>query len=232
MLILADKLKNANIKFEWNIFTNSKVECNYEEIHFYKQRFDIWDYLVEADYTVLLSDSEGLPYTVQESLQYKVPCIVTNVGGCTEIIKDGINGYVVPLDMNFDVKKLLKTPKCPEYDNHALEKWLDYLGDGVYIEKEEEEEMRYLVEATDKYIKKNKYDGELSQRKGVKKYYPQPGEQWEVDFERKEYLVNLGFVTLIKEIKEDKEQKNKKTTSNKTTTKKTTVKKSKKEGTK
>lgn len=213
MLILADKLRNANIKFEWKIFTNSKVECNYEEIHFYKQRFNIWDYLAEADYTVLLSDSEGLPYTVQESLQYKVPCIVTDVGGCTEIIKDGINGYIVPLDMNFDVKKLLNIPKCPKYDNHSLEKWLDYLGDGVYIEKEEEEQrMRYLVKATDKYITKNKWDGELSERKGVK-YYPKPGEQWEVDFDRKEHLVSLGFVTVVKEI-EEKQDKPKTTKSN------------------
>jgi hypothetical protein len=39
-----------------------------------------------------------------------------------ELIQDGINGYVVPLDMKFDINKILKIPKCPEYDNHAKEK--------------------------------------------------------------------------------------------------------------
>ena len=111
--------------------------------------------------------------------------------------------------MNFDVKKLLKIPKCPEYNNYALEKWLEYLGDGVYIEKnEEEQKMKYLVQATDMYLKKNKWDGDLSKKKGVKKYYPKPGEQWEVDFERMceltgENKFHVKFVEVIKEIKEE-----------------------------
>ena len=130
-------MRDADIKFQWDIFTNSQHPCDYEEVRFWKQRFDIWDYLANADYTVLLSDSEGLPYTVQESLQYEVPCIVTDVGGCTELIKDGVNGYVVPLDMNFDINKIKNIPKCKPYDNGALEKWLEYLGDPVYIEKED-----------------------------------------------------------------------------------------------
>lgn len=60
MLKLMAMLRTAGIKFEWNIFTNSNVTCNYEEVHFYKQRFNIWDYLADADYTVLLSDSERI----------------------------------------------------------------------------------------------------------------------------------------------------------------------------
>ena len=137
MVKLMEMLRAANIKFEWKIFTNNKldVKCDYEEVHFYKPRFDIWDYLAEADYTVLLSNYEGMPYTEQESLQYDTPCIVTDIPGSTEIIKDGINGYVVPLDMNFDVKKLLKIPKVKNYDNKAKEKWIEYLGKPNYKEK-------------------------------------------------------------------------------------------------
>lgn len=154
MLKLMQMMKFAGIKFEWNIFTNSTMyKCDYEEVHFWKQRYDIWDYLADADYTVLLSDSEGLPYTVQESLQYQVPCIVTDVGGCTELIKDGVNGYVMPLDMNFDINKIKKIPKCPEYDNHALEDWLKYLEYNGKIDKEkiisdfeEEKEVKTKVE--------------------------------------------------------------------------------------
>lgn len=157
MLKMMDMMRRAGIKFEWNIFTNSTMyKCNYEEVHFYKQRYDIWDYLADADYTVLLSDSEGLPYTVQESLEYQVPCIVTDVGGCAELIKDGVNGYVVPLDMDFDINKIRTIPKCPEYDNGALEDWLKYLGyDGKIIDEqilvqkfEKEENMKVKVKAT------------------------------------------------------------------------------------
>lgn len=133
---LCEMLRKAGIKFDWKIFTNGPHELEGEEIQYYEPRFDIWDYLADADYTVLLSDCEGLPYTVQESLQYKTPCIVTDIEGCTELIKDGKNGYVVPLDMNFKAEKLLKIPKLDDYDNHAKEKWLDYLGGGIYMKKE------------------------------------------------------------------------------------------------
>lgn len=155
MVKMMDMMRKANIKFTWDIFTNSTYySCNFEEVHFWKQRYDIWDYLASADYTVLLSDSEGLPYTVQESLEYQVPCIVTDVGGCTELIKDGINGYVVPLDMNFDINKIKNIPICEEYDNHSLEDWLKFLEYKGEINKEEiierfkeEKEMKVRVEA-------------------------------------------------------------------------------------
>ena len=138
MLKLMQMLRDADIKFEWKIFTNSTgYKCDFEEVHFYKYRYDIWDYLADADYTVLLSDSEGEPYTVQESLLYQVPCIVTDVGGCTALIKEGVNGYVVPLDMDFDVKKILDIPICEEYDNQALETWLKFLNYTGKIKKEE-----------------------------------------------------------------------------------------------
>ena len=62
--------------------------------------------------------------------------------------------------------------------------------------------MRYLVEATNKYEKTSNFDLELSKQRGVKKYIPKQGEQWEVDFERKEKLVELGYVEVVEEIKE------------------------------
>lgn len=144
-------MRDADIKFRWEIFTNAPQPCEYEEVKFYKPRFDIWDYLADADYTVLLSKSEGLPYTVQESLQYEVPCIVTDIPGCTELVKDGVNGYVVPIDMNFDINKIKNIPKCKPYDNGALEKWLEYLGDPVYIEPEDNNvliELELLINIT------------------------------------------------------------------------------------
>lgn len=71
--------------------------------------------------------------------------------------------------------------------------------------------MKYLVEATNKYIAKRIWDSELSKQKSeeegkVVKYYPTEGEQWKVSFERKEILVNKGFVREIKAIEEDIEE--------------------------
>jgi len=204
MLKMASMMRDAKIKFEWNIFTNSQQECPYEEIHFWKQRYDIWDYLVDADYTVLLSDSEGLPYTVQESLQYQVPCIVTDIGGCTELIKDGINGYVVPLDMNFDIKKILNIPKCEEYNNHALEDWLKYLEYDGRIDikiNEEERKMKARVIATMNFTDLEEIDEEGNNVERIANE-----SEWVCSLERLEYLVNHNAVKILEFIEEPKEE--------------------------
>ena len=167
----------------------------------------------------------GLPYTIQESLQYQVPCIVTDIKGCTELISDGKNGYVVPLNMEFDVNKLLNIPKCKEYDNHALDKWLNYLGGSIYIEKDKEEMfMKYLVEATGEYVKNNIVDTELG-------YIPQKGERWEVTRDRMLLLTGLNqnsivFVKVVEEIKpvETAVKEDKKETAVKKPSKKTSKK--------
>ena len=200
MLKMMEMMRDAGIKFEWNIFTNSNYRCGYEEVHFWKQRYDIWDYLADADYTVLLSDSEGLPYTIQESLQYQVPCIVTDVGGCTELIKDGVNGYVVPLDMNFDINKITKIPKCSEYENGALEKWLDYLKyDGKPIDKneiskkiEEEKEMRVKVKALINF-----FDVDANEQREADVSI------WSCEKERADFLLEHNAIEILEEQKKE-----------------------------
>ncbi|MBQ7541605.1 MAG: glycosyltransferase [Clostridia bacterium] len=53
-----------------------------------------------ADLFVLLSTREGLPVSVMEALSFGVPTAVTDVGGCTELIRDGENGFVLPADFS------------------------------------------------------------------------------------------------------------------------------------
>lgn len=206
---LMEMLKKADIKFKWDIFTPDKIKCDYEEVHIYKPRYDIWDYLVDADYTVLLSDSEGLSYTVQESLQYQVPVICTDVGGNRDLIKDGINGYLVPLDMNFDVKKILNIPKLEEYNNHALEKWLDYLGNSKYIEKEIIDMNTHKVIALKEFTY-NDYDlVEFVEKKVVRKPHIFKGDIFKCSKKQYEYLSgnNDNKVVVVELISVDEPKK-------------------------
>lgn len=48
------------------------------------------------DVFVLTSIVEALPMTAIEAMSAGVPCILTDVGGCSEIVDDGLNGFLVP----------------------------------------------------------------------------------------------------------------------------------------
>lgn len=198
MLTMGEMMRNAGIDFQWDIYTNNPQKAVPEEFKFHQQTFEIWEPLSRADYCVLLSNAEGCPYTVLEALQYQIPCIVTDIDGCRELIQDGINGYIVPLDMNFDINKILKIPKCPPYDNKAKEKWLEYLGNSCYIEKPLRNEKTILVEALDTYQRLGLTDGELG-------YSPKPGYRWKVSEERLQTLLgdNPKKERFVKTVKEE-----------------------------
>ena len=107
MLKLARELKKNNVKFRWTIFTDLELykqeRIDMDEIVYMKPSHDLFDYIVEADYGVQLSDTEGYCYFVNECLQYGTPVISTNYPSAYEIVEDGKNGYIV--DIGF--KKIL-----------------------------------------------------------------------------------------------------------------------------
>ena len=66
---LADKMDKAKIKYEWTVMSDTpqeNLQTLYPHIHFYTPELNPYDYIADATYVVLLSDSEGLPYTVLE----------------------------------------------------------------------------------------------------------------------------------------------------------------------
>jgi len=59
-------------------------------------RDDVPSLLQAMDICVLPSLSEGLPLSILEALALKKSVVATNVGGVSEIMEDGVNGYIVP----------------------------------------------------------------------------------------------------------------------------------------
>jgi glycosyltransferase involved in cell wall biosynthesis len=51
--------------------------------------------LNDADVYILPSYYEGLPISILEAMSYHLPIISTNVGGIPEIVKNGVNGFIV-----------------------------------------------------------------------------------------------------------------------------------------
>ncbi|HEY2989029.1 MAG TPA: GT4 family glycosyltransferase PelF [Candidatus Binatia bacterium] len=59
-------------------------------------RLDVAELLSEANVSVLPSLTEGLSNTLLESMAAGLPVVATNVGGNSEIVEDGITGFLVP----------------------------------------------------------------------------------------------------------------------------------------
>jgi glycosyltransferase involved in cell wall biosynthesis len=56
---------------------------------------NITSFLEEADLYVLPSFSEGFPNALVEAMYNGLPCVATKIGGASEIIEDGTNGYLI-----------------------------------------------------------------------------------------------------------------------------------------
>ncbi|MDT3388422.1 MAG: glycosyltransferase family 4 protein [Bacteroidota bacterium] len=73
--------------------TSPKVKCvGWQE--------DVRPYLAVADALVFPSYREGFPNVPIQAGAMDLPCIVTDINGCNEIIKDGINGKIINAPMN------------------------------------------------------------------------------------------------------------------------------------
>lgn len=150
MLKLAQELKKAGIKFRWTIFTDlelyNKKPFNLEEIVYMKPSHNFWDYIVEADYGVQLSDTEGYSYFINECLQYGTPIICTNFPSAYESVEDGKNGYIVDMNLsNLDIDKITrKIPSNFEYKEKSTEKdWIDFFN--KKIERKEENMFKVIA---------------------------------------------------------------------------------------
>lgn len=67
-----------------------------ESIRFIGVRNDVPRILRVVNLLVLTSDWEGQPNVILEALAAGVPAVATKVGGVSELLTDGITGYVVP----------------------------------------------------------------------------------------------------------------------------------------
>jgi glycosyltransferase involved in cell wall biosynthesis len=57
---------------------------------------NVQPYLNTADAFVLASRNEGLPLSILEAMASGLPCLVTDVGGNSEVVTNGVDGLVVP----------------------------------------------------------------------------------------------------------------------------------------
>lgn len=74
---------------------------------------DVSQYLIENDVYILTSFYEGLPISIIEAMSYGLPIVASDVGGNSELVKNGINGYLINSQSNLEksILKLVISPK-------------------------------------------------------------------------------------------------------------------------
>ena len=57
----------------------------------------ISQFLLTADIFIQASNYEGLPHSVLEAINYEVPILSTETGGCKDLLNDGERGFIIPM---------------------------------------------------------------------------------------------------------------------------------------
>lgn len=84
-------------------------------------------YYESASILILTSEYEGLPLVIEEGMSYGVvPCVYDSFPACTDLIKDGVNGLILPkIKGKFDAQhsaKLLSGIMSDENKRHNMAK--------------------------------------------------------------------------------------------------------------
>lgn len=64
-------------------------------VNFLGERDDVPFLLSQSDIFCLISNWEGFPISILEAMQLHLPIIASNVGGVSEAVMDGVNGYLI-----------------------------------------------------------------------------------------------------------------------------------------
>lgn len=136
MHIMAKQMDSLGIDYVWNIFGDDshaygkqllKQFTDCPNVHFKGITTEPFKEINKADYLVQLSDTEGFAYSVYEAMQVKTPCIITPFASGKEQITHGINGYIVPFEMdNIPFEDIFRRDlKVPEFEELGKEEHWD-----------------------------------------------------------------------------------------------------------
>ena len=100
-------INNPNINWhhfgDGALFEEIKSKFPSGNFHGFTENKKIKEFLADHSANSVLinaSSTEGIPVSMMEAMSFGIPCIGTNVGGVSEIIEDGINGFLMPAELS------------------------------------------------------------------------------------------------------------------------------------
>ena len=113
-LQIVEELTSRNVKCDFIMYGEgelfSEVQKQITErkirVNLFPFQPDIYEIFTNIDILLMTSDNEGTPLTVMESSFAGVPCVGTDVGSMKEIVKNGVNGFLVVPDIDLLADKI------------------------------------------------------------------------------------------------------------------------------
>lgn len=113
-LLDQDQLNNLSINLIgdgdlYDAFVQKSIDMNLKNsLNFIGETENVGKYLNNSDLFMLISNYEGLPVSIIEALSVGLPIIASDVGGVNELVKDKINGFLVPKNDEVKLSEILK----------------------------------------------------------------------------------------------------------------------------
>ena len=137
------RLKENGYNFRWDIIGDGDEESHLAELI---KRLDLSDYVTlfgfksnpyklmkKAQVFALLSNYEGIPNTIYEALILGIPVLATNVGGISDQITNGVNGWLAEnneediytsikylIENKAEIEKIKRNLELYSYDNESV----------------------------------------------------------------------------------------------------------------
>lgn len=107
-----------------------------EKLSLIGRREDIEKLLSEFDLFLLTSTWEGMPNVIMEAMASGVPVISTNVDGCSELIQDSVNGFLVNSnDIDCMVSKIMLLLEDSDLQKKVIQNGLQTIQSKFSLEK-------------------------------------------------------------------------------------------------
>ena len=114
-----------------NLIMNDKA------IHFMDFQQDVRPYLAVSDVFVFPSYREGFPNVVMQAGAMGLPCIVTDINGCNEIVENGVNGLIIPVK---DEESLYNSMKML-FENKEMRNQMASMSRKMIIERYDQQDL-------------------------------------------------------------------------------------------
>jgi len=113
-LRIVEELTSRNVKCDFIMYGEGELFSEVQKqiiereirVNLFPFEPDIYQIFSNVDILLMTSDNEGTPLTVMESSFAGVPCVGTDVGSMKEIVKDGVNGFLVVPEVDLLADKI------------------------------------------------------------------------------------------------------------------------------